>query len=110
MQRVYAWELWSASGFTTDDLAVTVRHLKSRSREPLRAFRFEWFIGNTERFGEDLAEARALLRGPKPDPGKESVLKATGRTAAAPEQVVTPAQVLAGNAALKALLDLRDSL
>lgn len=87
--RRYQWEVWALNGWNREDLAVTIEHLRKKIREGVKTiacFRFSTLIGNTEFFGEDLAEARALARRPKINPGRAQVLKATGR----PEKIDPP--------------------
>ncbi len=112
MQRIYAWEMWCTE-FKPPDLEIVVRHLKQKVRERpklLRCFKFEWFIGNRENFAEDLAEARALMRAPKVNGERASVLRATGRVETMPDVVHTPAEFLASKEGLKKLIALRDTL
>lgn len=116
MQHLFAWREWSDIGWTVADLKLVVRHLqrkyKDRSRV-LGCLKFRYLIGDREGFAEDLAEARALARRPKRDAGKESVLRVTGRASdSEPVKVTvrTPADVMAGDAAFKRFLELRDGL
>ena len=106
------WNAWKARGWTDADLELVIRHIQSlmaakrRYPESLRLYN----LIDPDRFQEDLVEARALARIPKPDRGKESVLKATGREVTHEKPARTAAQVMAGDEALKALLRLRDTL
>lgn len=114
MDAIAIWRNWIAGGFTLKDLELVIGHLKRKIRERDRlnaALRFGWLIRNTESFGEELAEARALARVPRQDPARAAVLRATGReTVKVSDNVRTPAQILAGENALKELLKLRDTL
>lgn len=111
--HIFAWEAW-ASKFTSDDMSLVVRYLKHliklQRRRP-ESFRFHLFVQDTNRFAEDLSEAKAWNRGPVKCVARESVLKATGRPADTRFRPVrSAADVMAGELALKQLLDLRDSL
>jgi hypothetical protein len=65
MSRRFVWLAWMARGFTEQDLATLVSHYrKTVDKEPIRMrmLRFDRFIGDTQRFEEDLAEAKAMTR------------------------------------------------
>jgi hypothetical protein len=110
----YAWGCWLLKGWNEDDLRLTIEFLRRKikaGRKTLACFRFSSFIGNTDFFAEDLAEARALARNPVVDTGRAQALHSTGRAYEAPQaKVRSAAQVMAGNEALKKLLELRDNL
>jgi hypothetical protein len=115
MTKISMWRAWMAMGWNRDDLILVVRmlHRKIEDRARLvRSMRFEWFIGNVERFDGDLSEARALDRAPKVCPGKASVLRATHRPAQQffADTVKSAEDVMKANAGLAALLKLRDEL
>ena len=115
MPKISMWRVWMAMGWNKDDLILVVRmlHRKIEDRPRLlRSMRFEWFIGNVERFDGDLSEARALDRVPKRCPGKDSVLRATHRPTQQffADTVKSAEDVMRADAALAALLKLRDSL
>lgn len=113
MPRIFQWESWAANGFNQAHLEMVVKHLKRRipdAQRQARAFRFEWFIGRPETFGEDLAEAKALHRAPSTNTDRESVLRVTGRPTATKDNVRSAADILAGENALRELLKVRDSL
>ena len=114
MSRHYQWNAWKAQGWTEDDLLLVIKNIKNKIRMGRKwdsALRFSKLIGDTESFGEELCEARALARVPKVDKAKESVLKATGRTnETSSDTVRTAAQVIKGAEELQKLLKLRDSL
>lgn len=113
MQRIYQWEAWGVSGWTRDDLALVIRHLKEkirRGQKTISCLRFGYLIGNTEWFGEDLGEAQAVAKNQVRHTPRESVLRATCRETQMPDKVRTAEQIMAGNEALKALLQLRASL
>lgn len=81
IQRLYQWEFWVAKGYNAHDLHTVIAHIKKRIFQKRRypeSLAFRNLIGNTDRFAEDLAEARAENRG-RVDPGKAAVLRATGR-------------------------------
>lgn len=113
MPHHFMWNAWKAKGYTEADLRLVVAHIqgliKAKRRYP-ESLRLYNLVGNLDRWAEDLVEARALARIPKPDRGKESVLKATGREVTHEKPARTAAQVMAGDEALKALLRLRDTL
>ncbi len=110
----YTWEAWMLRGFTDDDLRLTIEFLRRKikeGRKTLACLRFSTFIGNTDYFAEDLAEARALSRRPPIDTGRREALRSSGREATPPTPDAKPVRdVIAGNKALKELLRLRDSL
>jgi len=115
MDKVMSWRHWMAMGWNKDDLILVVRmlHRKIEDRPRLlRSMRFEWFIGNRERFDEDLAEARALDRVPKVCASKASVLRATGRPAQQffADTVKSAEDVMRADAALAAFIKLKESL
>lgn len=114
MREHFAWNVWKAYGLTEADLRLVVAHVNNliaKGRRFPESLRFHNLIGNVDRFREDLAEARALARVPKVDKGKASVLAATGRSAEAPQPQSKSAEaIMRGNAELKKLLRLRDSL
>lgn len=106
--RAHQWFDWAAEGFTDDDLRLVVAHVRKGIRDGRRnegALKFVNLIGEPLRFGEDLAEAKALARVPKVDKGRESVLRATGRSTQGRDNF-TPA----GQAAFEALKKFRESL
>lgn len=83
MRMAFAWEDWQGHGFVESDLRLVVAHIKSLISEKRRrpeSLRFHHLIEDTDRFLEDLAEAKALSRKPKVDAGKAKVLKASGRS------------------------------
>lgn len=110
----YSWGVWLHYGFTKDDLEPVIRYIKKRIRDGRRereSLMFRNLIAHPETFADDLAMARATLRQPVIDQARQSVLTASGRSAEAVSQPVRSiAQVMAGDAALKELLALRDSL
>jgi len=113
MRRIYAWEQWSAHGWTGHDLALVVRFREKRWERDhvLPSYKFRWLIEATDDFEEALAEARAWRRQKHHSNGKSAVLRATGRES---EPVLPKAQqvgdVMRGKEALEALRALRDSL
>lgn len=115
MHRFY-WENWIVNGFTREDLALAVSHLRKKFRnDPIKfaaATRFRNFIGNPECFAEDLAEAKAFQRKPKVDTGKTSVLAATGRSApeTGKDNYRSVADIIAGEKAFEAFRALKNTL
>lgn len=84
MRMAFAWEDWVGHGFCESDLRLVVSHIKDLIKDNRRrpeSFRFHNLIEDTDRFLEDLAEARALARKPKVDAGKAAVLRDSGRKA-----------------------------
>ncbi len=91
----WQWNLWKSKGWTMDDLRLVVQHIKMLIKEDRRrpeSLRFHNLIGNTERFNEDLAEARALARVPR-ETNRDRILQATGRPQASLDNVQTAGQV-----------------
>lgn len=88
MTRLATWEPLWAKGVTPADVVLVVAHVKGKARRqlPARQLTFRTFIGMSEAFEEDLAEARAANRVRRPEPGRAEVLQATGRPAAATPQ------------------------
>ena len=113
-RHLWAWEIWKAKGFTEDDLRLVVRHIKNLiklNRRRPESFRFHLLVEDTDRFAEDLAEARAAARTPKTDYGRREVLKATGRATVSNENKTrTAAEIMAGNVAFKEFLKLKETL
>jgi hypothetical protein len=114
MEKVFKWREWLARGYTHDDLRSVVMMLQAKIKSGQKTFtclNFRNLIGNLEWFDEDLGEARALARMPKPT-ARDKILEQTGR----PKQmglgdtVQSAESVMKGNAALAELLKLRDSL
>jgi hypothetical protein len=98
MPRIYQWEAWKVHGWTSAELSLVVRHIQKRIKENRRrpeSLLFRNLIQDTERFEEDLAEARALARVPKVNHALRSVMRASGRELK-PEQGTarTPGQII----------------
>ncbi len=113
-RHLWAWEIWKAKGFTEDDLRLVVCHIKNLiklNRRRPESFRFHLLVEDTDRFAEDLAEARAAARIPKMDYGKREVLRETGRAIVQNENKTrTAAEIMAGDAAFKEFLKLKETL
>lgn len=81
MSMIFRWEVWSAKGWTEDDLETVIRYIQRlikdgrRFPESLRLYN----LLDPDKFVEDLAEVRARSRIKREDPGRASVLRATGR-------------------------------
>lgn len=94
------WYAWLKMGFTVEDLKTVIDYLRSGISKGTRnpgCLKFRNLIGDPLAFGDELAEAKAVLRNAiKPKTGRESVLEATGRPAAPKTTVQTPEQILAG--------------
>lgn len=85
------------AGFTEDDLSLMVRYRKATVKEPhiLKAMlRWRFIIGDTQRFAEDLPEAKAHFKYRQAATDREKVLLATGRTIDKPSNLNTAHQVL----------------
>lgn len=108
MREVFAWNAFAAHGFTEDDLKLVVPNIKAKikaGRKWPSALLFRNLIENESNFNEELSEAKALARVPKVDKGRESVLRATGRSTQGRDNFTT-----AGQAAFEALKKFRESL
>lgn len=82
----YQLERFCFEGFTAQDIRIVVGYIKKRIRAGRRekeSLLPRNLIVRTDNFAEDLSMARSELRefAQRPDPSKESVLKATGRSA-----------------------------
>ena len=80
--REYQWFEFIRRGLTEDDLCAVIRSIRKGVAANTRnrgALRFTNLIGQLDRFEEDLAECRALARGPARQPARDAVLQATGR-------------------------------
>lgn len=110
----FAWEKWHSLGWTEDDLKLTVRYISELIRKQRRrpeSFRFNNLIMDTDRFSEDLAEAKAHFRGTRADPGKVSVLRATHRPVIQEKPPMPVRDVMKEHAIMAALLKgLKDEL
>lgn len=115
MDRIFMWERWQLRRWTQADLVQVLTYLKRKSDSgqhwARNALMFSALIRDESRFEELLAEVRAQARVKQVNLGKAQALRATGRDATAPtSEPRSAAQVLRGDEALKALLQLRDSL
>ena len=115
MERIWLWEAWMSHGWTEADLLMVLAYLKRKSDSgqhwARNALQFSSLIRDCSRYEELLMECRAQARVKQVNLGKAQVLRATGRDATAPtSEPRSAAQVLRGDEALKALLQLRDSL
>lgn len=114
MPKIYAWDIWLNRGWAMVDLETVIAHLR-RTITPkerlIRYFQFRNLIERPDDFEATLAEARAITRVPRFDPGKADVLRGTNRPdKPEPSKPKTAEQVMKESAGLKALLDLRDKL
>lgn len=78
--RRFTWLAWIARGFTEADLATVVGHYRRTVDKDIirmRMMKFDRLIGDTQRFEEDLAEAKAMHR---PGPATTQTVQ-TGSTA-----------------------------
>jgi hypothetical protein len=112
--RRFAWERWMFRKWNKEDLFVVVRHLKTKIRNGQKwpsCLSFNRLIGDEDAFEEQLAEARALARTPKPHPARQEV-KSNGKLVKlTPETPArSAADILAADKAFAAFRDLRKSL
>lgn len=113
MGRIFTWEAWGSSGYTSEDLRVVVSFLRGKikgGRKTIACLRFSTFIGNPDFFGEDLAEARAVGRHTPMPEAKEEVLRATGRPTEPEPKCRSAAEILAAEKAFEAFRALKESL
>jgi hypothetical protein len=105
------WHVFIQREFTEDDLRLTIAMVLKRVDKvtAMRIFRFTRFIGNIEQLSEDIAEARALARVPKPTE-KDRVLEQSGRPKPVRDTSKPVRDVLRANAALAELIKLKESL
>lgn len=119
--RENIWGHWLAKGWTADDLRIVITHIKAEIRAERRfpaSLRFSNLVGQTDRFEEDLVEARARARVPRTDPARAEALRASGRPAAPPPPARPAAAIIdkitkdptAAAKALAELKALKDSL
>jgi hypothetical protein len=82
MQRMFAWEPWLVAKLTPADVRDLVRHHQrlAKAKRPCRSLLFRTFVRDVEAAEEDLALIHAQRRAPVADPGKASVMAASGRT------------------------------
>lgn len=108
----FAWAAWSIHGWTEADIKLVVAHInkliKLNRRRP-ESLRFHNLIGDTERFLEDISEARALSRQPKPTPRTE-ILRATGRPEPVQDTARSAAQIIAAEKAFEQFRQLKETL
>ena len=87
MQNRFAWEAWCAKGWTEESLTMVIGYIKSLVRQNRRrpeSFRIHNLL-DLERFGEDLAECRAVTRNSRPPiTPRQAALRAAGRPASDP--------------------------
>lgn len=108
------WYHWIKAKFTAEDLKTVIDYLKKGIHKGERrpgCLKFVNLIGDPLAFGDELAEAKAVLRnGKPPKTDRQRALEATGRGQETKTTVQTPDQILAGIkakeefAALKKLL------
>jgi hypothetical protein len=100
MKMHYAWANWNAQGWTEIDLELVIDHIKSLIKQDRRrpeSFRFNNLIMDTERFQQDLSEARSFARAPKPT-FRDRVMEGRPKQGVK-ETVRTPEQVMAAERA-----------
>jgi hypothetical protein len=98
--RVHEWHYWIKRGWTKADLQCVIAHIWrgiKKGERNMGALKFSNLIGDLDRFEEDLAMARALVRKPVSDSARASVLRATSRSSEPPSKDSVPmATVIAG--------------
>lgn len=109
MQRHYNWEQWLCRGHTREDLKLVISYLSGRIKDGKRqreCLLFRNLISNVEYFEEDLAMARATGRERqfRHCPGKESVLRTTGRADTLTNEPKQAGQVMAEHALMAKLI------
>ncbi len=111
MSMHYAWAAWTTHGWNEIDLEMVIDHIKNLIKQDRRrpeSFRFNLLIMDTERFQQDLSEARSYARAPKPT-FRDRVME--GRPKQGVKGTVrTVGSFVKDPEGLKALLALRDSL
>lgn len=100
------WLEWHNAGFSEDDLRLIIEHVKRVNRKREAGFqlsmRFGNLVGDLERAGDLLGEARAYKRASDFKarnsfvPDKASVLRSSGRpdAPAVPDAVITAAEAI----------------
>lgn len=113
MQRIFLWESFAARGFTPDDVGVVVNHLRRKVQEGKKwpsCLLFSALLRNLDEFEEQLHEARAMARSPKPHPARAE-LAATGRAVIKEQPAArSVADILAGEKAFAEFRALKQSL
>jgi len=91
----YGWNAFVAKGWTEDDLRLVIgfiqRRIKAGKRFP-ESFRFHNLILDQSRFADDLLDARAEARQPRPS-AKDRLLASTNRPAPIHDNAVRADQV-----------------
>ena len=118
--RYSQWLDWIRYGQGDEEkLKVVVLYLKRGINQGIRhpgALKFQNLIVDWPKFADEYAQAmqdkRAVdaLKRDRVDPGKAKALKATGREPRRDRPVRTPAQIMAGDAALAKFVALKDQL
>lgn len=111
--REHQWWDWGQQGYTEADLRLVVDYVRRGIREGKRnvgALKFVNMIGDPLRFGEDLAEAKALARQPKRDRNRDEVLRASGRSTEPKANPRTADEIMRDDAAFQAFRQLKDNL
>jgi len=102
MSMHWAWNTWKAHHWTEADLELVIQHIKNLIKQDRRrpeSFRFNNLIMNTDRFQEDLSEARAYAR-ILPLTFKARVMEGRPKQERK-ENVRTPAEILAAAEAFR---------
>ncbi len=109
MGLTFQLERFAVEGFTCDDVNLVVAYLWRRIKAGKRQKECllpRNLIVNTDEFAENLSMARSESRSlqTKPDPRKESVLKATGRSAEVTSDTKSAQQILEQNKLMASML------
>lgn len=110
----FRWEVFIKWGhYNVRDLEVVIAYLRKRIRKGERrqeSFRFNYLVGDLERFAEDLSFATAEARKPVVSAGRAEVLRATGRPVEQPTRPARSINQIMNSPGFKELMDLRDKL
>lgn len=113
MSRIFQWQAWQARGWGKAELRLVVQSLHRKiaaGKKWASALTFRRLIGDLEGFEEELADARALARRPRPG-AREAVLRATGRGCPSCQNTARRIRdIVAEQKALAALRALKESL
>lgn len=107
MECRFYWEAFLVAGLTESDLACVVRYIKGRmkkGRREIESLAMRNLVRNLQNFREDLATARAESRNTVTETPRQSVLRATGRTAETPEKTAQASGMVLEQTKLAAML------
>lgn len=109
--RESVWHQWFKAGLTEDDLRLLIRHHQDQAKQgrPARSLVFRNMVVQVDYAQEDLAMIKALGR-TAPVTERQRILKASGRPEPEKDTARSAGQVLRESEALKALIELKNSL